>query len=56
VAERAREAGAATRFAGSRSELVADVASAVRPGDLVLTLGAGDLTSFGPELLARMGA
>ncbi len=56
VAERAREAGAATRFAGSRSELVADVASAVRPGDLVLTLGAGDITSFGPELLARMGA
>jgi UDP-N-acetylmuramate-alanine ligase len=26
------------------------------PGDVVLTIGAGDVTRTGPELLARLGA
>ncbi|MHB2023383.1 MAG: UDP-N-acetylmuramate--L-alanine ligase [Mycobacteriales bacterium] len=30
------------------------VAALVRPGDLVLTLGAGDVTMLGPEILARV--
>ena len=38
----------------------ADVATALLPrlekGDLVLTLGAGDITQVGPELLELLGA
>jgi UDP-N-acetylmuramate--alanine ligase len=30
------------------------VAATARPGDLVLTLGAGDITRLGPEILARL--
>ena len=30
------------------------VASLVRPGDLVLTMGAGDVTMLGPELIAEL--
>ena len=30
------------------------VAGAVHSGDVVLTLGAGDITTLGPELLARL--
>jgi len=32
------------------------VREAVRPGDVVFTLGAGDVTRVGPELLAALGA
>ena len=31
------------------------VAGLVQPGDLVLTVGAGDVTMLGPEILARVG-
>src|SRR5439155_502425 len=37
---------------GRRVERVGD---AVRAGDVVFTLGAGDITRVGPELLARLG-
>jgi UDP-N-acetylmuramate--alanine ligase len=30
------------------------VASFARPGDLVLTMGAGDVTMLGPELIAEL--
>ncbi len=51
-------APAATRLAwrGERSELAAALARAVRSGDVVITLGAGDITRTGPELLARLTA
>jgi len=39
-----------------RAELVGYLESVLRPGDLLLTLGAGDVTSLGDELLARWGA
>jgi UDP-N-acetylmuramate--alanine ligase len=32
------------------------LAADVRSGDLVLTMGAGDITHTGPELLALLGA
>jgi UDP-N-acetylmuramate--alanine ligase len=35
---------------------VAALHTIVKPGDLVLTLGAGDITTCGPELLALLGA
>ena len=39
-----------------RDELVAYLAATARPGDAVLTLGAGDVTAVGDELLDRIGA
>ena len=39
-----------------RDELVSYLAATARPGDAVLTLGAGDVTAVGEELLDRIGA
>jgi UDP-N-acetylmuramate--alanine ligase len=39
---------------GARDDLAAALAAHVREGDVVLTLGAGDITRTGPELLARL--
>jgi UDP-N-acetylmuramate--alanine ligase len=38
-------------FVEKRGELAAALAERVRQGDLVVTLGAGDITQTGPELL-----
>jgi UDP-N-acetylmuramate--alanine ligase len=38
-----------------RAELLAYLEARVRPGDAVLTLGAGDITSVGEELFVRLG-
>ncbi|HZA14644.1 MAG TPA: UDP-N-acetylmuramate--L-alanine ligase [Myxococcaceae bacterium] len=38
-----------------RAELSEALAKRVRPGDIVITLGAGDITNTGSELLARLG-
>lgn len=38
-----------------RAELVSYLESSLRPGDVILTLGAGDVTSLGDELLVRLG-
>ncbi len=38
------------RYVEARSEAAAVLADLVRPGDLVVTLGAGDVTLVGPEL------
>jgi UDP-N-acetylmuramate--alanine ligase len=43
------------RFVGRREELAAVVLEFVQSGDLVLTLGAGDIHRTGVELLARLG-
>ncbi len=56
VALAALEAGALVR-SEPRWTAVADVvASLVRPGDLVLTMGAGDVTEMGPLILERIQA
>jgi len=39
-----------------RGRLAAAARERVRPGDIVLTLGAGDITQAGPELLALLRA
>jgi UDP-N-acetylmuramate--alanine ligase len=39
-----------------RAGLAAEARARVRPGDLVITLGAGDVTQVGPELLDLLGA
>jgi UDP-N-acetylmuramate--alanine ligase len=42
------------RFAPSAAVVPALLADLARPGDLVLTLGAGDVTELGPRVLARL--
>nr|WP_221308596.1 UDP-N-acetylmuramate--L-alanine ligase [Nocardiopsis mwathae] len=37
-----------------RSDAVATAASLARPGDIVLTMGAGDITELGPHIVAAM--
>jgi UDP-N-acetylmuramate--alanine ligase len=39
-----------------RADLVAALERRVQAGDIVITLGAGDITNTGPELLAALGA
>jgi UDP-N-acetylmuramate--alanine ligase len=41
-------------FVGARPELVKAISARLQPGDIVLTLGAGDITQAGPELLASL--
>ena len=55
IADAARAAGRAPVWRGTRAELAEALAGDVRPGDVVLTIGAGDVTRTGPELLARLG-
>ena len=38
-----------------REDLVAAIRERLEPGDVVITLGAGDITKTGPELLAALG-
>jgi len=51
-----RDARASLGWRGDRRQLAAALAAAVREGDVVLTLGAGDITRTGPELLAMLRA
>ena len=54
VADAVRRAhpGIELHYVAGRSDLVGAVGALLRPGDLCLTLGAGDLTSLPDELLA----
>ncbi len=42
-------------YVDKRADLAAAVAPRLREGDIVLTLGAGDITQVGPDLLALLG-
>jgi len=55
IVDSAREAGGAVEWQGARDALSAQLARAVRGGDVVLTIGAGDITKTGPELLRALG-
>jgi UDP-N-acetylmuramate--alanine ligase len=55
VARSAIRAGAATVAVRERAGLADHVARAVKAGDVVFTLGAGDVTRVGPELLGILG-
>ena len=55
VADAVVRAGGTVAWRGERADLAAALASSVRDGDLVLMVGAGDITKSGPELLARLG-
>ena len=41
-------------YVARRDELADAVVAVARPGDLVLTLGAGDVTAVGPQVLAAL--
>ena len=49
-----RDAGGPIAWRGDRGRLADALAAAVRDGDVVLTIGAGDITKTGPELLERL--
>src|SRR5437762_553332 len=55
VARGAARAGAVTAAVRDRAAVPDRVAGLVQAGDVVFTLGAGDITRVGPELLARLG-
>ena len=41
-------------FAPDRSDVAGELARRARPGDLVVTMGAGDVTALGPDILAAL--
>jgi UDP-N-acetylmuramate--alanine ligase len=56
VADAATRAGAQVSFEPVRSEVGRRVREALKPGDVVLTLGAGDITRVAPELVRWLSA
>ena len=56
VADAASRAGADARFEEVRADVGRRVRDALRPGDVVLTLGAGDITRVAPELVRWLSA
>lgn len=55
VEDAVRAAGGSVAWRGDRGSLAGALGSAVRDGDVVLTIGAGDITRTGPELIALLG-
>ncbi|MEP7225999.1 MAG: UDP-N-acetylmuramate--L-alanine ligase [Gemmatimonadales bacterium] len=56
VAAAAERAGADTRFEPTRADVGRNVYRELRAGDVVLTLGAGDITRVAPELVRWLSA
>ncbi len=56
VADAVQRAGGDVRYHATRDALVEALVTTVRPGDLLLTLGAGDITRVGPMVRDRLGA
>src|SRR4051812_44527587 len=56
VADAAERAGADARFEPTRAEVGKTVYQVLRSGDVVLTLGAGDITRVAPELVRCLSA
>jgi UDP-N-acetylmuramate--alanine ligase len=56
VVDAAVHAGADARFEPTRAEVGRRVYDTLLPGDVVLTLGAGDITRVGPELVRWLNA
>jgi UDP-N-acetylmuramate--alanine ligase len=54
IVQATEAAGHAVAWAGPRPEMAGALARAVRAGDIVITIGAGDVTKTGPELLALL--
>ena len=54
IADAAARAGHAPDWMGLRADATDAVLGLLMPGDVVLTMGAGDVTQIGPELLAAL--
>jgi UDP-N-acetylmuramate--alanine ligase len=54
IADPMARAGRAPAWTGARGDLAKALAADARSGDVVFTLGAGDITRTGPELLALL--
>ncbi|WP_415949034.1 UDP-N-acetylmuramate--L-alanine ligase [Streptomyces sp. KLOTTS4A1] len=56
IIDAARSAGADVVAEHDKDKSVAVIAGMARPGDLVLTMGAGDVTDLGPRILDHLSA
>ncbi|WP_327288236.1 UDP-N-acetylmuramate--L-alanine ligase [Streptomyces sp. NBC_01198] len=56
IIDAARAAGADVTAESDRDAVPGVVAGMAKQGDLVLTMGAGDVTDLGPRILARLGS
>jgi UDP-N-acetylmuramate--alanine ligase len=56
VIDAARAAGADVTAGPDQDAVPGTVAGMAKPGDLVVTMGAGDVTELGPRILARLDA
>ncbi|MFI7011174.1 UDP-N-acetylmuramate--L-alanine ligase [Streptomyces sp. NPDC050145] len=54
IIDAARAAGADVQAASDKDAAVAAIAGMAKPGDLVLTMGAGDVTELGPRILTHL--
>jgi UDP-N-acetylmuramate--alanine ligase len=55
IVDAVKAAGGKLRWRGARNDLADALADAVRDGDVVVVMGAGDITRTGRELLERLG-
>lgn len=55
VADAAERHGVDVRYVPNKGDLAGSIADMVQPGDLVMTLGAGDVTIVGPLLVSLLG-
>ncbi|MDT0305718.1 UDP-N-acetylmuramate--L-alanine ligase [Streptomyces sp. DSM 44917] len=55
ITDAARAQGAEVHAGHGKEAVPGMVAGIARPGDVVLTMGAGDVTDLGPAILARLG-
>lgn len=56
MAEALARAGSKVAWQGPRAELASALCAFVRDGDVVITIGAGDITRTGPELRQQLEA
>ncbi|MGW1892843.1 UDP-N-acetylmuramate--L-alanine ligase [Streptomyces sp. NPDC002004] len=54
IIDAARAAGADVQPVHDKAAVADVIAGMAKPGDLVLTMGAGDVTELGPQILARL--
>jgi UDP-N-acetylmuramate--alanine ligase len=55
IVDAVKAAGGSLRWRGPRTDLAGALAGSIREGDVVVVMGAGDITRTGPELLEQLG-